>query len=120
MGLDTIAQVEPMKTAYRYVHFKQACRPAIEDDHVLAFVLQVFEALISDVAGYKVFRMSETLLANTVDETHDFRFHFFRCDLSVSAWAFVLHLCESNAHSTFPFSITALLHCSPLHPDLAV
>ena len=71
MGLDTIAQVEPMKTAYRYVHFKQACRPAIEDDHVLAFVLQVFEALISDVAGYKVFRLSETLLANTVDETHD-------------------------------------------------
>jgi hypothetical protein len=102
VGLDTIAQVEPKKTAYRYIHFKQACRPSIKGDHALAFALQVFEALISNVAGYEVFRMLETLLANTIDETQDFRFHFFRCDLSVSVWAFALHLCESNAHSTFP------------------
>jgi hypothetical protein len=120
VGLDTIAQVEPKKTAYRYIHFEQACRPSIKGDHALAFALQVFEALISNVTGYEVFRMLETLLANTIDETQDFRFHFFRCDLSVSAWAFALHLCESNAHSTFPLSLTALLHCSPSHPDLAV
>jgi hypothetical protein len=120
VGLDTIAQVEPKETAYRCIHFKQACLPSIKGDHAFAFAFQVFEALISDVAGYKVFRMLETLLANIIDETQDFRFHFSRCDLSVSAWAFALHLCESNAHSTFPFSLTALLHFSPLHPDLAV
>jgi hypothetical protein len=120
VGLDTIAHVEPKKTAYRYIHFKQACRPSIKGDHALAYALQVFEALISNVTRYEVFRMLETLLANIIDETQDFRFHFFRCDLSVSAWAFALHLCESNAHSTFPLSLTALLHCSPSHPDLAV
>jgi hypothetical protein len=64
--------------------------------------------------------MLETLLVNKVDETQDFRFHFFRCDLTVSAWAFALHLRESNTHCTFPFSRTALLQCSPSHPDLAV
>jgi len=120
VGLDTIAQVEPKKTAYRYIHFKQACRPPLEGDHALAYALPVFEALISNVTRYEVFRLLETLLANIIDEAQDFRFHVFRCDLSGSVRAFALHLCKSNAHSTFPLPFTALLHCSPSHPDLAV
>ena len=54
VGLDTIAQVEPKKTAYRYIHFKHACRPSIKGDHALAFALQAFEALITglDVITY--------------------------------------------------------------------
>jgi len=71
VGLDTIAHVEPKKTAYRYIHFKQACRPSIKGDHALAYALQVFEALISNVTRYEVFRMLETLLANIIDETQD-------------------------------------------------
>jgi hypothetical protein len=119
VGLDTIAQVEPKKTAYRYIHFKQACRPSIKGDHALAFALQVFESLISNVTRYEVLRMLETLLANIIDETQDFRFHFLRCDSSVSVWAFALHLSKSNAHSTLPLPFTVLLHCSPSHSDLA-
>ena len=77
--------------------------------HALAFALQVFEALISNVTGYEVFRMLETLLANIIDETQDFRFHFFRCDCRLARGP-LLSTCVNRMHTVL--SLSRSLPCS--------